>query len=132
MLIICLKTVDWFQILLWEPPGSSSLKTIWDWVLVFHQSNLKNTAETIISVLQFDMTNRMIGLGLSDRHSSPVKAKVEYYKSHNYFCCWVTDYSATGMPSSSQQVPSFCMCVLGRRSLIFFRAAVSIFFSLSW
>ena len=42
----------------------------------------------------------MIGLGLSDRSSSLVRAKVECYKSSNLFSCGVKDCSATRIPSS--------------------------------
>ena len=47
------------------------------------------------------MTSRLIGLGLSDYPSSPVRVEVEGCKSHDLFGCQVKDCSATRIPSSS-------------------------------
>ena len=47
------------------------------------------------------MTSRLIGLGLSDHPSSPVRAKVECCKSHDLFGCQIKDCSATRTPSLS-------------------------------
>ena len=46
--------------------------------------NLKNIVMTIIYVLVIDMTSWLIGLGHSDHPSSPVRAKVECYKSRDH------------------------------------------------
>ena len=47
------------------------------------------------------MTSRLIGLGLSDCPSSPVRAKVECCEPHDLLGCQVMDCSATRIPSSS-------------------------------
>ena len=47
------------------------------------------------------MTSLLIGSGLSDLPSSPVRAKVECYKSHDLFGCQIKDCSATRIQSSS-------------------------------
>ena len=48
-----------------------------------------------------DTTSWLIGLGLSDCLSSPVRAKVKGCESHDFFSCQVTDYPATRIPSSN-------------------------------
>ena len=47
-----------------------------------------------------DMTNRLIGLGLSNHSSSTVRTKAECCKSHDLFSCKVIDCSAIRIPSS--------------------------------
>ena len=74
----------------------------WWWRLVCHKSNLKNTFEKIIEVLRFDMTLRLIKSGLSDHLSSPVRAKVECFRSCEHFVSRVTNCSTTRIPSSSR------------------------------
>ena len=46
-------------------------------------------------VLGVYMTSRLIGLGLSNHLSCSVRAKVEYYRSLDHFCCQITDCQAT-------------------------------------
>ena len=48
-----------------------------------------------------DMTSRLIGSGLSNRPSSPVRAKVKCCKSHDLFGCQIKDCSAIRIPSLS-------------------------------
>ena len=77
------------------------------------------------------MNSRLIGLGLSDNLSSPVRAKMEYCKSHDHFACRVMDFSPTRIPSSSitshhsQPTSSF----VGQEVLPFCRCTVSVFYS---
>ena len=47
------------------------------------------------------MTSQLIGSGLSDHPSSPVRTKVECCKSHDLFGCQIKDCSATRIPSLS-------------------------------
>ena len=48
-----------------------------------------------------EMTSRLIGSGLSNCLSSPVKAKVKCCESYDFFSCQVTNCSATWILSSS-------------------------------
>ena len=47
------------------------------------------------------MTSWLIGSGLSNHQSSPIRAKVKCCKSHDLFGCQVKDCSATRIPSLS-------------------------------
>ena len=77
-----------------------------------------------------DMTSRLIGSGLFDCPSCPVRAKVKCCKSHDLFGCQIKDCSATRIPS---------LRIMGRhpwptgsligRSLPLCRGAVGVFYS---
>ena len=69
--------------------------------LVCRKTNLKNTDGTIIEVEGRDIISQLIGTGLSDRPSSPVRTKVESCKSCDCYGCRFMDHSVTMIPSSS-------------------------------
>ena len=85
--LICLHTVKWCQVLL--------LKIKQGCILVCPKSNLMNMVRTIINVPRFDITNWLIWLGLSNQPSSPIRAKVECFRSCDHCDNWGTDFSAT-------------------------------------
>ena len=79
------------------------------------------------------MSSRLIGSGLSDCLSSPVRAKVECCKSCDLFSCRVKDCTATRIPSSSIMGchSRSTGSLVGGWGLLLCRGAVSVFYSLS-
>ena len=61
----------------------------------------KDTVGRILYGLWFDMTNRLVELGLSDRPGCKISGKVACFTSWDHYGCHFTDCSATRIPSSS-------------------------------
>ena len=64
----CLSKVDP------KAPPSNTFKIKLGWLLVCDKSNLKNI---VLGHNQLDMTSQLIGSGLSNYQSNPVRAKVK-------------------------------------------------------
>ena len=66
------------------------------------------------------MTNWLNGSGVFDHPSSQLRVKVEYWKSHGHFSCWVSNCSTTRIPCwSVRNCHSWPTgCLIGGTSLL--------------